>query len=447
MELSAKLWSTLSPLLDEVLALEPAARADWLEALARRQPQWAEILRELVAARDSSEGRAFMQRPALRTRLLSDDHADDLKPGDTIGPYRIEHQLGRGGMGTVWFAERTDGALKRHVALKLPLIPGQPQMRERLLRERDVLAALEHPHIARLYDVGLDASGRPYLALEYIEGQPIDVYCRNAGLDIKARLRVFAQAARAVAYAHARLTLHRDLKPTNILVTADGQARLLDFGVAKLLEQGGTRETELTQLGGRALTPDYASPEQILGEPLTVASDIYSLGVVLYQLLTGRRPYKLRRDSRGALEDAIVAVEPMPPSSAVDGRASRRQLAGDLDTIVLKALKKRPADRYPTVAALVEDIDRFLSGRPILARADRAWYRARKFVLRNRVAVGAASATALALLVGAGLAFWQATVARVEADRAREINRFVLSLFDSASPNRDAPSDLRAVEL
>jgi len=445
MAISAEDLATLNRLLAQALDLPSAERTSWLAALSDQHPHLRPTLQQLLQWADSPESDDF-----LRTLPKLDCDAGttvDRVEGEQVGPYRLLRALGQGGMGTVWLAERTDGALKRQVALKLPLIVGQPQMRERLLRERDVLSALEHPNIARLYDAGIDASGQPYLALEYVEGQSIDVYCRTGRLDTKARLRVFVEAARAVAYAHARLTLHRDLKPSNILVTADGQARLLDFGVAKLLEDGGTRATELTRLAGQAMTPDYASPEQILGQPLTVASDVYSLGVVLYEVLTGRRPYKLRRDSRGALEDAIVAADPQLPSSAVDDRAIRRQLAGDLDTIVLKALKKRPADRYATVDALVEDLERLLSGRPVLARADSAWYRARKFIVRNRVAVAAAGGVALALMVGAGVAVWQAGVARAEANRAREINRFVLSLFDSANPFGGARSDLRAVDL
>ena len=218
-------------------------------------------------------------------------------------------------------------------------------------------------------------------------GRPIDEYCRDRQLDVRARLRLFAQVAAAVAYAHGKLIVHRDLKPSNILVTADGQVRLLDFGIAKLLEEDHAKETRLTELSGRALTPDYASPEQILGEPLTIASDVYSLGVILYELLSGTRPYKLKRDSRGALEDAIVQTDPAPPSAVVDEQAGKA-LRGDLDTIVLKALKKRPEERYLTVHAFADDIDRYLDGRPVLARPDSARYRLGKFIARQPAAGG-----------------------------------------------------------
>ncbi|HUL64472.1 MAG TPA: serine/threonine-protein kinase [Burkholderiaceae bacterium] len=437
--------AALSTLLAQALELPVGERDAWLTTLDAQHAHLRRTLQKLLARVDSTEIDDLLR--TLPKLDVGGDSDGERATGERVGPYRLLQVLGRGGMGTVWLAERTDDAPSRRVALKLPLIASQPQMRERLLRERDVLAALEHPGIARLYDAGVDTGGQPYLALEYIDGRPIDAYCRERALDIESRLRVFVQVARAVAFAHARLVLHRDLKPTNILVTPDGQPHLLDFGVAKLLEDGGTRETELTQIRGRALTPGYASPEQILGLPMAVASDVYSLGVVLYELLTGQRPYKLRRDSRGALEDAIVAVEPQLPSAAVADRTIRRQLAGDLDTIVLKALKKLPEDRYGTVDALVDDIERLLEGRPVLARADSAWYRARKFVARHRGAVGAASGIALALVVGAGVAIWQAGFARAEAARAGEINRFVLSLFETADPYHTAQSDLRVVDL
>ena len=334
------------------------------------------------------------------------------QPGDTIGTYRLLRELGSGGMGVVWLAERSDGLVKRPVALKLPhQVWQRAGLAERMAREREILATLTHPNIARLYDAGLTAEHRPFLAIEYVEGHPIDTYCRDRRLDSGARVRLFVQVANAVAYAHAKLVVHRDLKPANILVDADGQVRLLDFGIAKLLDQHQARETALTELSGRPLTLDYASPEQIRGEPLTIGSDVYSLGVVLYELLSGARPYKLKRDSRGALEDAILEADP-PLPSAVAEPGSRRSLRGDLDTIVLKALRKRPEERYATVHALVDDLERYLEGRPVLARSDGLWYRVRKFTARNAIAVGAAGAVLAAVVVGASVAAWQARVAR-----------------------------------
>ncbi len=360
--------------------------------------------------------------------------SDGAQPGDVVGPYRLLRELGSGGMGVVWLAERTDGLINRPVALKLPHGAwNRTGLAERMAREREILATLSHPHIAHLYDAGVTAGGQPYLAIEYVEGRCIDVYCREEQLDVEARLRLFAQVAGAVAYAHGKLAVHCDIKPANILVGAGGQVRLLDFGIAKLLDDGQAREGRFTELSGRALTPDYASPEQIVGEPLTVASDVYSLGVVLYELLAGQRPYKLQRDSRGALEDAILKADSPLPSAVVEpGR--RSALRGDLDTVVLKALKKQPSERYRTVHALLDDIERHLSSRPVLAQRDSRWYRTRKFIARNRLAVGAAAAIAVALVGGAVVAGWQARIALAEKARAEEVQAFIASVFREADP-------------
>jgi serine/threonine-protein kinase len=284
-------------------------------------------------------------------------------------------------MGVVWLAERADGLFKRPVALKLPH-PG-PQARqlvERFAREREILAALDHPHIARLYDAGVSAQGQPSLAIEYVEGERLDTWCDRQRLGLAERVRLFIDVLHAVQYAHGRLVVHRDLKPANILVTREAGVKLLDFGIARLLGDPASDQTTITQIGGLALTPDYASPEQITGSPIGVASDIYSLGVVLYELLLGRRPYKLQRQSRGALEDAIVAVDVTRPSevaiedAVAEQRASdparlRRQLKGELDTILLAALAKAPAARFETCSAFADDLQRYLDGRPVRGRA------------------------------------------------------------------------------
>ena len=397
-------WDELNQLLDAVLDQPPSQRDQWIETLP---PQYAALkprLRDLLLHAEHSGDSDFLNtlpKVALDAREVDEALGGGDRPGDTVGPYRLIRELGSGGMGAVWLAERGDGLINRPVALKLPHGAWRRAgLAERMARERDILASLAHPNIARLYDAGLTAEGQPFLAIEYVEGRPIDEYCRDQQFDLRSLLQLFVQVANAVAYAHAKLVVHRDLKPANILVTADGQVRLLDFGIAKLLEEGQAKETRLTELSGRALTPDYASPEQILGEPLTIASDVYSLGVILYELLCGKRPYKLDRDSRGALEDAIVQADPAQPSD-VSERPWRRSLRGDLDTIVLKALKKKPEERYATVHALVDDIERHLTARPVLAQPDSRWYRVRKFVARNTLAVGAAAAILAAILVGA----------------------------------------------
>ena len=290
-------WAEVSLLLDKALALPPAEREPWLRSLDGEHATHRETLRELLSHAASVETGDFLATlPRLGepadTAALSEPAA-----GDSVGPYRLVRELGSGGMGSVWLAERADGALKRNVALKLPRMAWARGLAERMGRERDILATLEHPNIARLYDAGVDRHGRPFLALEYVEGRPIDVVANDRALDVAERIGLLLQVCTAVAFAHARLVVHRDLKPGNILVTAEGNVRLLDFGIAKLMQGGSAKETHLTQWAGRALTLDYASPEQIKGEPIGTASDVYSLGVVAFELLTGSRPYRLKRGS------------------------------------------------------------------------------------------------------------------------------------------------------
>jgi eukaryotic-like serine/threonine-protein kinase len=445
----ARGWVELNRLLDAALDQPAGERDSWIEALQGQYVELKPRLRKLLSRAGALQSGEFLS--ALPNLDLA---ASEWMPagarldrvGDQVGLYRLVRELGGGGMGTVWLAERTDGLINRPVALKLPHAWRRAGLVERMAREREILATLNHPNIARLYDAGLTTDGQPYLALEYVEGNAIDEYCRQRQLDIRSTLRLFAQVAAAVAYAHGNLIVHRDLKPANILVTADGQVRLLDFGIATLLEAGHAAESPLTEMSGRALTPDYASPEQILGEPLTIASDVYSMGVILYELVAGTRPYRLKRESRGALEDAILHVEPQPPSE-VANQGRRRALRGDLDTILLKALKKKRGERYSTVHALLEDIERHLAGRPVLARPDNPWYRAIKFVGRNKVAVGAAGAIVLAVLVGASIAAWQARVAVAEKARAEEVQEFIASVFREADPSQGEGKVLTATEL
>ena len=447
LNVSASTWNALSHLLDEALNLEPPARADWLAQLATTQPQLAPTLQRLLAAETSSETADLLARPPRLASLSKESRAAGLAAGARVGPYRLKRELGAGGMADVWLAERADGAFTRDVALKLPMMNRlRRDLAERFARERDILARLEHPHIARLYDAGVSEDGLPYLAMEYVDGLPITQYCDAHKLDIAARLRLFAQVLDAVQFAHASLVIHRDLKPSNILVTAGGEVRLLDFGIAKLLAENDTAlETQLTQMAGRAMTPDYASPEQIKGESLTIATDVYSLGVVLYELLAGCRPYRLKVQSTAQLENAILATEPSKPSSALTDEAAHargttvsrlsRMLNGDLDTISLKALAKAPVHRYLTIAAFAEDLQRHLDGRPVRARPTSWSYRAKKFVARNKLVAGAATAAVLSLLIGTGVAGWQAHHARIEQRRAEQVKAFLASIFVDIDPN------------
>ena len=312
----------------------------------------AQRLREMLR-------QAEMSATGILPRLQTID-ADDAvaRPDERVGPYVLVREIGRGGMGSVWLAERADGAYKRRVALKLPRLTWAASLGKRMARERDIGALLEHPNIARLYDAGVDEHGRPYIAMEYIDGQPIDVYCRDHALDLRARLKLFLEVAQAVAYAHGRLVLHRDLKPANVLVDAAGHMHLLDFGIAKLLDDASSG-SELTQEQGRVLTLNYASPEQIAGRPLGVTADVYSLGVLLYELLTGTVPYKAKRNTTGAMEDAILTGDAPLASSRVADRKLARELKGDIDAIVTKAIKREPANgtrrrmRWPPISSAI----------------------------------------------------------------------------------------------
>jgi tetratricopeptide (TPR) repeat protein len=457
-------WPAIDALLDESLDLPSAERAGWLEALATRPgvaPTVAAAVRRLLGAPAAVETVGFL-RDLPRIDLPSPGLP---KAGDTLGPWQLLREVGQGGMGSVWLAERADRSLKRQVALKLPHLTWAGGLGERLARERDILATLEHPRIARLYDAGVDELGRPWLALEYVQGRPIDVYCRQEALPVPRRVSLLLQVCEAVAYAHSRLVIHRDLKPGNILVGDDGQVRLLDFGIAKLLDGERTAETALTQASGRALTLDYASPEQVRGEPLSTASDVYSLGVVAYELLAGARPYRLRRGSAAELEQAIELADIPPLSRAAGSARLQRALRGDLDAIVAKCLRKSAPERYGSVTELATDLHRHLDGLPPLAQPESGAARLARWLRRHRleaalalaVAVMAVSglyaqvAVGVALAGGALTALWQARRSRQLAERALDqsaradaMQRFVLDLFRVNSLHQPDPLKAQA---
>jgi len=434
-DLSASEFSRLSALLDESIEMTPGERHAWLAALESGEPRLGTVLREIFALQSGDQGRFletrdFVARHGVDPGLIGKEcgsnrvlerladgsgqekPASGLVPGERVGPYELERLLGSGGMAEVWLAKRADGAFKREVALKLPMVSRlRKQLEERFIHEREILASLEHPHIARLYDGGVDAQGLPYLAMEYVPGEALTTWCDAKRVGVAERLRLLHRVLGAVQYAHERRVIHRDLKPSNILVSEAGEVRLLDFGVAKLLEE--SEGAQLTRLYGRALTPDYASPEQVRGDPIDARSDIYSLGVVLYELLTGKRPYELNTGvSGGSLEQALATVEVRKPSTQLGERAGldrgttqerlAQALRGDLDVITLKALAKEPGERYESAAAMAEDIERYLQHRPIRARPAPLWYRAKKFARRNRPMIAVSALAGVVVLAVGG---------------------------------------------
>jgi serine/threonine-protein kinase len=447
-------WSRIEAILDDVLELGPTERAAALDRACGGDRRLREQVDRLVAA--DSDAASFLETPAAEyaaglVRAAADANdaiADAEAPGDVVGPYRLIREIGRGGMGRVFLAGRADGQFEQQVALKLVRY-GQSgdEILQRFLRERQILARLQHPNIARLLDGGVTSDGRPYFAMEYVVGDPITAYCDARTLSVDARLDLFTAVCDAVQYAHQNLVVHRDLKPTNTLVTSDGQVKLLDFGIAKLLhEEDSATDATLTRLGSGPMTPEYAAPEQVRGDPVTTATDVYALGALVYELLTGRGPHRLKRLTAAEVERAITERDVERPSSAAQPQL-RRELRGDLDTMVMQALQKEPARRYASAGAFAEDIRRFRKGLPIAARRDSAQYRAGKFVRRHALGVAATGLVLLSLVAGLIGTAWQARVASREAAKAQEVSRFLARLFEVADPATANASKITAREL
>jgi eukaryotic-like serine/threonine-protein kinase len=463
---------TLQQILDEAQTLPPHDRLRFIrEACATDSELYANAMHELESRQQwfGTDGAGPPESP--------EDAAVDLT-GERIGPYRIVSSLGRGGMGEVFLAERADEQFQQHVAIKLVrrgLLSRNVQGRLKL--ERQILATLDHPNIARLFDGGTTTDGTPYIVMEYVDGEPIDSYCDSRSLHVEQRLRLFQVVCSAVHRAHQNLIVHRDLKPSNILVARDGTPKLLDFGIAKMLDDRQMMHTmAVTQADYRVLTPDHASPEQIRGDPITTASDTYVLGVVLYELLCGCKPFAVKGNRLGELERSICEETPPLPSMVVQAREDasgiarqrgtsparlRRELAGDLDNIVLMAMRKEPERRYSSVEQFAADIDRYLRGMPVLARADAWSYRAGKFLARHSLAVGLAVAF-LALLVGFSVTTYlqaqriaqerdlaEAERARAQTalERAEAVKGFLIDSFQLADPSHARGKEITAREI
>jgi eukaryotic-like serine/threonine-protein kinase len=445
-------------------ALPEEERAAFLDALAADSEELAQqVTRLLDASASADEYFADLAGRCGISYSRGDPSALLSGPRD-LGAYRLLEVLGHGGMGTVYRAHRADAAFEKEVAVKLlPPGLGTPALRARFQVERQILARMEHPGISRLLDGGVTEEGTPYFVMEYVDGRPIDVHCRDEGLDLEERLALFLEVCEIVEFAHRNLVVHRDLKPANILVDGDGRVRLLDFGIAKVLASEAG-EPDLTRAGGTFLTPSFGSPEQVRGEAVTTATDVYALGLLLYLLLTDERAYDVSGLTPSEQEHVICRVDPAPPSRA-DGSQDHpqraRRLEGDLDAIVLTALAKEPDRRYRQVRELAEDLGRFLSGHPVQARPQTAGYRASRFLRRHRTGAGVAATVALLLLALTGTALHSAQTAsaqaellaqerdraQLETEKAEQVMAFLVNAFEQANPAGGQGVEVTAREI
>jgi len=469
--LSAKRWRLIEPILDEALGLDREERQMFLDTSCGNDAELRDDIQRLLANDRPSDdldgdpdigGLSDYVAVAVDSRLGGKRHQGREPPIRTLGPYRVLREIGVGGMGRVYLAERADAEFQQTVAIKVMRpAANDPLAAVRFQIERQILATLSHPSIARVFDGGVAEDGNPYLVMEYIDGLPLLDYCRRHRLSLTARLRLFEDVCAAVEFAHRRLIVHRDLKPSNILVTEDGRPKLLDFGIAKLLDPGGlgVAPQMLTRTGVLPMTPEYAAPEQFSGAPVTTATDIYALGVILFELLTGRRPYSLTNRSASEIERIVCQQEPTRPSAAGEGASIRvetapRRLRGDLDTIVLKALRKEPEHRYNSVGHLTADLERFRTGHPIEARPSTIRYRALKFARRHRLAVGGATlvaglviAFAFTLLDARARTLEERDHAELEATKAEEVAEFLVGLFEATDPEESRGEEITAGDL
>lgn len=440
-------WERLKAAFAEALELEPAARASYLAEIARSDAELGSELAVLLEHHEDAP--TFLEKPATEIGLGLVPPAPP--PEDRIGPYRVERELASGGMGSVYLGERDDDLFDQRVAIKTVRADVASDFVERRFEsEMRILAQLEHPNIARLLDGGVTSEGRLYFVMEYIDGEALNRYCTTKELGLEARLDLFGRVCEAVHFAHQNLVIHRDLKPSNVLVDERGDPKLLDFGIAKLVTGGSSRDPDVTQTEARFMSTGYASPEQVRHEALTTASDVYSLGVILYELLTGVRPHDIAGLSPADTERTLAEVAPKRPSIRAEGSTHgvpARALKGDLDTIVLKALHKDPGRRYPSAEALAVDLQRFRSGLPITARGDGLAYRASKFVRRHAWGVSVSALIALLIVAATVTVARQSVQVRQERDRAAVVSEVLVDVFGSADPRALGQREITAREL
>ena len=464
MKVTAPLWNEVGPLLSAALDLDDAARGAWLAGIDHAHPHAAPLLRRMLLAHERAQRSGELESAP---RLVGAPWSSAYAAGNPIGPFELVRPLGHGGMGEVWLARQADGRVRREVALKLPAVLHQGEVwRERFRRERDILARLEHPHIARFYDAGVADSGQPWLAMEHVAGTTLMAHVASRPHTLAERLALFRQVLSAVAHAHRHLVVHRDIKPANVLVDAAGQVKLLDFGIAKLLEEGTQSDAsgELTRLGGRVMTLRYAAPEQVAEGSITTATDIYALGVMLHEIVTGLSPYRAVRDGKALTEAALLDQHSTMPSRlslAADfalqcgfatPRKLARTLAGDLDAIVLKAMRRDPGERYESVALFDADVAAYLQRRPVKARAGTWRYLGGRFASRNKLPLALATTVLVTLVAGLVVAETERRGAVAEKARAERHFASVRKLantliFDVHAKIENLPGSLAAREM
>src|SRR5262245_195844 len=437
-------WRRVGELFHQALDVATGERRAWVESACDGD---ADLLREVNSLlQNDQEARAFVQDQVRAGVRHFVDAERTRRAPERVGPYRLIREIGRGGMGTVYLAERDDDQYQIKAAIKL-VTPGMDTdfVLQRFRRERQILARLDHPNIARLLDGGTTAEGLPYIVMEYVAGRRISEYCREARLTTGQILTLFLNVCAAVAHAHRHFIVHRDIKPGNILVTSDGVAKLLDFGICKLLHSEPVRAGDTLAEGGRLMTPDYAAPEQIRGEPVTIAADVYALAGVLYELLTGRTPHRLNNLSFLEVERAICEQEITRPSAAGQDPAIAKRLRGDLDAILLQALDKDPQRRYPTVTQFADDIRRHLNKLPVQAHQPRLSYRLRKLAARHAAAFTAAAIIAVLLAAGAVFSVRQTRLAQLKLRNAGALASTFLFNVDDAIRNLPGAAPAREI--